>query len=460
MMLVTCLLPHLTFSNDDAAGVPSTRKRATDGSKRRHQPGADGDQPQRNVRQKRAAAPPGSPTQLPLPEPRPWPAPDQLFTNGWQTAAQQQQQQQQPPLQQSVEAAASIARVGRLRACRKAVTPLPEADGMMPSAAAATAFPAAVAAASSVKPPTGAAAEAAAEPPLGRRSSGRPRKAVNRFGQADGSPAQVMDDNSSQACAQHAAAAASSVRASACRLPSPVPPVPQGPATGAGSVGMDAVNALAGSKASVAELRAALGPTRPCYWLHDRPDPATHPLVVQVRCLPDNHSIAGLQQDVNVCPCPLRQFLHVLQDSGYRDRTRKEIEHLIGRWQRPQVMQWLSFHNLEQYSEAFANVTGRVRTACRCKCNNHVQTRLKACLVMPDKHSWMDAAGPPEMDVCKGQGEGSSHRVGSWGDGPSGHANTAQSAPGAPTFAAGQPQQLHAAGACYDTTGIAFPDSL
>lgn len=131
---------------------------------------------------------------------------------------------------------------------------------------------------------------------------------------------------------------------------------------------MDAVNALAGSKASVAELRAALGPTRPCYWLHDRPNPMTHPLFVQVRQLLGYHALAAARPDCMFTFLTQKfltqKFFARAQDSAYRDRGRKEIELLIGRWQRPQVMQWLSFHNLEQYSEAFANVTGRVRTTC------------------------------------------------------------------------------------------------
>lgn len=58
----------------------------------------------------------------------------------------------------------------------------------------------------------------------------------------------------------------------------------------------------------------------------------------------------------------------------YRDSGRKDIELLLRKWRRPQVMQWLRFHHLEQYSKAFANVTGHVRSSCLFKGNQQVQT--------------------------------------------------------------------------------------
>ena len=59
-------------------------------------------------------------------------------------------------------------------------------------------------------------------------------------------------------------------------------------------------------------------------------------------------------------------FLHDPQDAKCLEKGRKHIEALVGRWRRPQVMQWLRFHHLEQYSEAFANVTGQVRSSRWC----------------------------------------------------------------------------------------------
>lgn len=51
------------------------------------------------------------------------------------------------------------------------------------------------------------------------------------------------------------------------------------------------------------------------------------------------------------------------QDPGYRDKEkgRTNIDRLVGKWQRPQIQEWLRFHRLEKYCKAFNNVTGQVR---------------------------------------------------------------------------------------------------
>lgn len=77
---------------------------------------------------------------------------------------------------------------------------------------------------------------------------------------------------------------------------------------------------------------------------------------------------------------------------------------------------------------------------------------------MPDFCPSMDATGPLEMDVCKGEREGGSHRVGSWRHDSSCHADSAESASGAPSRAAAI-QSGHCTLRAHAVTPQALPSS-
>lgn len=111
------------------------------------------------------------------------------------------------------------------------------------------------------------------------------------------------------------------------------------------------------------QLRAALGKTRPCYWLDGRPDSAAHPLPAKVRH-PATSPMPAIDKGstewqtrifgakAHNCGCT--------QDEAWASGGRFHIDKLIGDWRQPEIQAWLRFHKLEQYQKGFAKVTGKV----------------------------------------------------------------------------------------------------
>lgn len=273
------------------------RRRAPATGKRQRQPHAD-ESPQRSVRQKHATGvgSGGAQDQRSMQQPEAG-----LGGKGWQ---RRPPGRPAAPLRKAAPASAAKWGRGRPPAAKAATVPIPEAAAppvlqsgaqqqqprrrqpRKQAAQGAAAQPAAAAVLpQGASPATDTAApqseEPAADPAAGRRSS-RPRKAVNYATDTEGEEEAGVSAQPADAAARRPRkrpAAASGCYSNA--LGSPAVPSRR-PAAGAGSVGIDAVYALNGQGATTAELRAALGPIRHCYWLHDRPDPQSHPLPRQV----------------------------------------------------------------------------------------------------------------------------------------------------------------------------------